>query len=118
MRQGRDIPMLSHEEEDGSIVEVALPWCWEICSYCEGHGTSSEHLGSFTSSEWDELDDDWKEDYLAGRFDISCAHCSGGRVRVVDEDRCDPKLLAEYQDQQSRDHEVDLMWEMERRMGA
>lgn len=64
--------------------ETALPWKWEICTHCSGHGKTSAYLGAFTSEDWAEQDDEWKDNYLAGCFDRPCDHCSGGRVMVVD----------------------------------
>jgi hypothetical protein len=53
---------------------------YAVCPDCEGHGTSSAHLGAFTSDEWDQMDYEWRDDYVAGRFDRACPTCNGKRV--------------------------------------
>lgn len=84
---------------------VTLPYKFEVCPQCEGRGTSCEHLGAYTASEWAEQDDDFKEDYMAGRFDRCCDTCGGKRVvPVVDADRCDAELLAAYHKQEADKH--------------
>lgn len=90
-------PITMWSDTDGK--EHVLPSTIEICPDCEGAGKSSAYLGSFSGNRLAEAqaDDEWWADYLAGRFDRECAGCEGtGRIRVVDEDRCDPKLLEEY----------------------
>jgi len=82
--------------DDGS--ERELPHRWEICSHCRGDGTSSAYLGAYTSDEWREMDDEWQEDYIAGRFDRPYPHCENGKVRVPDYKRmskADARLLRE-----------------------
>lgn len=98
---------------------VKLPFKFEVCDQCEGRGTSSAYLGAFTQDEWAEQDDDFKEDYIAGRYDRPCETCGGKRVvPVVDEDRCKPELLAEYRRQQKDDADCDEIQRQERMMGA
>lgn len=103
--------------------EVELPFKWEICGGCEGHGKTSRHVecdgGGFTSSEWAEQDEDFREDYLAGRYDRACDECGGaGKVKVVDEERCKPEDWKQYEEQMNDLDECDAIHEMERRMGA
>lgn len=67
----------------------AFPGHWVICDCCNGDGHHAQHLGAFTSSEWAEQDDDFKEDYLAGAFDRVCPECEGtGKVKEVSVSRC------------------------------
>jgi len=73
-----------------------LPTHWEICSSCEGEGTSSAYLGSFTQEDFDE-DPDFAEDYMSGQYDRACPECNGsGKVKVVDYDRLTAEQRAEY----------------------
>lgn len=53
---------------------------YAVCPACEGRGTSSAYLGAFTSEDMDQMDEDWKDDYRAGRFDRPCDECQGQRV--------------------------------------
>lgn len=101
-----------------------VPFKWEICANCEGcatdRGASVEcDGGGFTSSEWAEQDDDFKQDYLSGAYDRPCLTCKGlGRVQIPD-----IKLLpADEQELYYADREADAdfaaMSAAERRMGA
>jgi hypothetical protein len=107
---------------------VDLPAHWVICHRCEGCATDRGagvecDGGGFTSSEWAEQDDDFKEGYLAGRYDRPCPHCRGlGRVQVVDREhlgnRWLKKLYREYVRQERDSRAIDQMQAAERRMGA
>lgn len=60
---------------------------WAICDCCEGSGTRDNPAFSngITSSEWhDEWDDDDRQAYLSGRYDVPCGDCAGsGKVRQI-----------------------------------
>ena len=100
---------------DGENEPVKLPFRYEVCPQCDGHGTSSAYLGAFTASEWAEQDDEFKEDYIAGRYDRTCETCGGKRVvPEVDEDRCDPALLEKYHEQQRELADLRRTEDMER----
>lgn len=51
-----------------------------LCPDCDGCGSTSEHLGSFTMSELYEHGEDFVDDYFAGNFDKACETCKGQRV--------------------------------------
>ena len=58
---------------------------WAICDCCEGSGSSDHPAFSngITSSEWQEWDEDEREGYLRGRYDVPCAECGGsGKVQI------------------------------------
>lgn len=107
----------------GDDSEVVLPTRWVICPACDGNGTSCAHVecdgGGFTSSEWNEQDEDFRDDYLAGRYDRPCDECSGsGKVKVVDTDRLTEEQLALWNEQCDDDADYDAMCRAERRMGC
>lgn len=75
-------------DDDTAEIEVHLPALWCICTDCQGTGRSSAYLGAFTSDEWREQDDEFKDDYMAGRYDRPCDGCDGlGRTLELDRDR-------------------------------
>ncbi len=89
-------------------VEIALPFKWEICGCCNGHGTSSAYLGAYTESEMDEAGPDFHDDYMAGVYDRTCDECEGeGKVKVIDRARCGKALLRKYDQQARIDREID-----------
>ena len=58
---------------------------WVICSCCESHGKVENPAFSngFTSSEWEQMDHDERDNYLAGGYDVVCPDCKGsGKVAV------------------------------------
>ena len=51
------------------------------CFTCNGNGRTTSHIepdgGGFTSNEWSEMDDDFRENYFAGNYDRNCDVCNG-----------------------------------------
>jgi hypothetical protein len=101
-------------DDDGG--EREIPHKWEICSYCRGDGTSSAYLGAFTRDDWDQMDTEWQEDYIAGRFDRACPHCEGGKVRVPDYSRMSKADKKAWRAQERAAYEVEQEEACERRM--
>lgn len=56
---------------------------WEVCPRCEGEG---KHVNpaidgnGLSSEDFDELGDEFREDYFAGIYDVPCYECKGKRV--------------------------------------
>lgn len=67
-----------HIDEDGDEVQHILPGKWEVCPRCHGNGTRDHPAfeNGFTQSDFDE-DPDFREEYLAGRYDVPCSECKG-----------------------------------------
>lgn len=94
-------------------------WACEGC--CTDRGASVEcDGGGFTSSEWAEQDDDFREGYLAGRFDQPCTTCSTspGRIRVPDLTALSAEDRALYEASLADDRDYERMCRMERAAGA
>lgn len=81
---------------------VELPGKYEVCGRCQGKGS---HVNpnidghGITAEEWwgPDWDDESREMYMSGGYDVSCYECHGKRVvLVVDEERCDKALYDEY----------------------
>lgn len=115
-------------DQEGGERELALPARWAICSECRGNGATSRHVecddcygepGGFTASEWADQDDEFREDYLAGRYDRPCDSCKGtGKVLVVDRECADPVDLNLWDAEMDADAEFAALCRAERRMGA
>ena len=106
---------------DGNENFHELPAKFEVCPRCHGQGSHvnpSIDGNGLTASDFAE-DPSFGEDYFSGAYDVSCYDCHGLRVvSVIDEDRCDPKLLEAYYDQQREEAMYAAESAAERRMGC
>ncbi len=110
-------------DSDGCEVEHDLPARFEVCPRCEGRGTHVNPAIDGHGISQDEWERDWdeesRENYFSGVYDVACYECNGLRVvPVVDEDRCPPDLLAAYLEREREDAEFEAVCRMERMMGA
>jgi hypothetical protein len=72
-----------HYLPNGEEEPVEFPAKMVVCSTCEGMGSTvnpSIDGNGITQSEMEELGDDFREDYLAGVYDVTCRTCQGLRV--------------------------------------
>ncbi len=54
---------------------------WIVCTVCEGEGTTvNPDIDSNGLTHEDLEDDDFRENYMSGAFDITCKACNGKRV--------------------------------------
>lgn len=81
----------------------------EVCDRCEGRGT---HVNpnidgnGITSSEWAEWDEESRENYMSGVYDVRCEECNGANVvAVVDEDALTPKQRRRFEACQRQESE-------------
>jgi DnaJ-class molecular chaperone len=115
-----------YEGIDGEDHFVHFPAKWEICYRCngDGHHDHPAFSNGITSSEWAEWDDDDRENYLSGRYDVRCEECKGeGKILVIDEESCKHNkelmnFLEQYHEEQNKQAEFEREWEAERRRGA
>lgn len=79
------------ENENGEEEEISLPGKYEVCSSCLGEGT---HVNpnidghGITAEEWEQdWDDESRDMYFSGGYDVTCYQCQGQRVTLdIDED--------------------------------
>jgi hypothetical protein len=96
--------------------EINLPTKKAVCYGCNGEGTHVNRAidgNGITSSEMDELGDDFREDYMSGAYDVQCDTCGGQRViDEIDEDRTDATILEAYykQEEASAREEASEAW--------
>lgn len=66
------------------------PAAWAICPRCHGDGT---HVNpnidgnGITAEEMHELGEDFRDDYMAGVFNVACHEC-GGAGKILEVDLC------------------------------
>jgi hypothetical protein len=111
---------LDDEEHD-------LPTVYDVCSRCKGEG---KHVNpgidghGITMDEWwgPDWDDESRDMYMSGGYDVTCYGCKGLRVvAVVDEDRLkrdDPELYRDWVRYEADEAAYERTCEMERRMGC
>lgn len=64
--------------------EVQLPCHFAVCDRCNGTGVHDHPaFSNGISQEQFEEDPDFREDYMSGRYDVSCKECKGLRVVPV-----------------------------------
>ena len=96
-----------------------VPTKWEVCPSCKGKGSSSAHLGAFTTEEMEELGDDFKEDYLQGMYDRTCETCNGRTtVQTPDLNQMSQEDIDHYYTWLDREHQIRAIEAAERRMGC
>ena len=108
----------SFEEYHGTTI----PKYKIVCPRCDGEGAHVNPAidgNGITQEEWSDWDDDEREGYLTGRYDVTCEECGGRNViDEVDEEAMDPALLSEWNEWVDSDRETKAIYRMERMMGA
>jgi len=108
-----------YDDEGG---EQRLPARKAVCPRCRGNGThmnpSIDGDGIAGDDEcWE--DDDFREMYFGGGYNVTCERCGGANVvDVLDEERIPAQVLAQWEAQERDRYECDEIQRMERRMGA
>lgn len=114
------------EDLEGDLIEVELPTNLEVCDRCEGKGVHDHPAFSngISGEEWNgpDWDDDSRETYMSGGYDVVCSECRGLRVvPVVDrrlaEIKC-PEALAQYDAEEKAAQECEAESTAEKRWGA
>lgn len=99
-------PLCMGDIADAEVTEV-IPAKWVICPRCEGNGKHDHpaFANGITSSEFAEWDDDERETYRSGGYDVTCDECHGsGKVRVPDREvatEAERALIDQYEDRQA-----------------
>jgi len=91
---------IAYEDDDGEYIEeeVEVYVKYDVCQTCMGAGhyvNPSIDAYGISSDEWyGEWDEEDRDHYMSGGYDISCAECDGSRVvPVVDEQRNSKELV-------------------------
>ncbi len=111
-----------HEDDEGFEWEISLPAKFEVCGTCNGKGrhvNPSIDSHGITAEEWEnDWDDESREDYFSGAYDVQCNECKGNRVSpVVDEQNANPVHLNWYYDLLSAHRDSEREAAYERKMG-
>lgn len=110
------------EQDDGSMLETTteFPAHAEVCSRCNGKGKHDHpaFANGITGSEWSEWDQDEREGYMSGRYDVTCEECNGKRVVLALSLEWDDPALATYREWCEQEQASRLERDAERRMGC
>ena len=88
----RTVPF-SYMDQEGDYIEEEFKAVWAICSYCEGEGHHSRHLGAITESDRQDWSEEEIASYFAGHYDMECEVCKGkGKVLEMDLTALDPEI--------------------------
>lgn len=102
--------------------DFVLPARYEVCHRCRGtktHVNPSIDGNGLSREDMDDFGDEFFEDYMSGVYDVICEECHGeGLLLVVDEQRCTPEQLAEFNEYERDRYETEAIYRMERMMGA
>ena len=109
--------------EDGDTgEEITLRCQYVVCSRCRGEGKHDHPAFSngITAEEWDrDWDENSREMYVSGSYDVPCEECKGRRVVLEPTWWENPsEELGRFQDQLHDWSEFEIQCAAERRMGA
>jgi hypothetical protein len=110
------------ENDSEEEKEYTLPMRYCVCGTCGGKGrhvNPGVDANGITSSEWSDWDEEEKEAYFSGRYDVDCYECGGEKVvPEINEEMADPKLLQQLRTWQREEADYRAVRAAERRMGA
>jgi hypothetical protein len=109
-----------HDDDEGLSHDRKLLARYAVCDRCRGEGVHDHPAFSngITPEQFDE-DPDFREEYMNGRYDVTCTECKGLRVVLVpDTDNCDQAILEEYYQMLQWKADFAAEVEAERRSGA
>lgn len=103
----------------GVEFELSLPAKRIVCPCCDGAGTELRGgLKGLAISDESMQDDDFRESYFGGDYDVQCSECKGENVvLVVDETKLSPRMLERYHRALQAKQDYELEKAHERRMG-
>jgi len=103
---------------------VKVPIKFVVCDTCDGQGSHvnpSIDSNGLTAKDFAE-DPDFAEEYMSGRYDVTCYGCNGEKVvPVIDGEGADDdtrEILELIAKQQADDDEFEAMSAAERSMGC
>lgn len=109
-------------DEGCEIGEVSA--IYEVCPRCDGKGTHTNPSideNGLTHEDFEREGPEFREDYFAGKYDVTCYSCEGKRVVPVFTDSPteeEKKIIQQYEDWHDEEEEFERMCAAERRMGA
>ena len=110
--------------EGDESTSYTLPVKMEVCPTCNGRGThinpSIDASGITEDSDmWEDCDEYGENNYLSGRYDVTCYTCKGRNVVAsIDRKGADKKALKVWESREREEREYQATCRSERLMGA
>lgn len=102
--------------------EIEIPTTTASCPRCRGKGSHVNPAvdgNGLSQEDFDEAGPDFREDYMAGVYDVACHECNGARVILVpDRAKLTKEERVAWYEQVRELAEMAAEEEAERRMGA
>lgn len=106
----------------GEVVEMLVSAVWEICDECsgEGHVDNPAFSNGISGEEWNhEWDEESREAYLSGAYDVRCDKCKGsGKFLAPNLDELSDEERAGYEKRQQDEADYQWLRAQERRYGC
>lgn len=103
--------------EDGK--PVTFPATYEVCSCCEGRGTTTNPSMDCNGLDTSNMEDEEVQAYFAGAYDIVCPNCDGKRVELaIARDQTPEEDLDLYNSYRQDAYEAEQTYAAEMRMGC
>lgn len=95
--------MIATVDFEGEGEETEVPIKYEVCGVCNGKGSHvnpSIDSHGISAEEWsEEWDEEEREMYVSGGYDVPCVECEGKRVvAAIDEERADPEVIKKVEE--------------------
>lgn len=120
LTQQGDKLVLQTVGEDGCDLDVTIPAHYEVCSRCYGKGRHDHpaFANGITMEEWHgpDWDDESREQYMAGAYDVPCEVCKGARVELVPDEQQTPEVMAALREDAATRREMEAEQRSERFM--
>ena len=102
--------------------EIEIPTMFGVCPRCRGTGSHVNPAidgNGLTQEDFDEAGPDFRDDYMAGVYDVACHECKGKRVIMIpDREKLSKEERAAWYQQVRELADMAAEEEAERRMGA
>jgi hypothetical protein len=109
----------TEEDDEGEETVTRIPAEFEICYECRGEGRHTNRNidgNGITASEWaEDWDEESRETYLSGGYDVDCEVCDGsGKILVPSTENLTEKQK-ESLERYERQQEQNARWDAEDR---
>jgi hypothetical protein len=118
----RMLALVTLFNEEGDEEQHEVPYKLGVCPTCEGKGSHVNpgiDAHGIGHTEWAEWDQDDRDTYQQGGYDVCCYECHGEKVvPEIDTARVDPEILRRIHEKEQDERDTAAEYAAERAMGA